>query len=187
MRFGALPARLTPARWATHGWRSGRDPGAAPAGHGDGGAAAASRDGCGDRGSAVVEFSLVAVLLLILLLSIVQVALYLHVRNEATASAAEGARYAANADVGADEGARRAGEIMARGLGTETAGRMTCVGGEVDGPGGVPLTSVRCGGALPVFFAPLGDVLPIHVGGHAVEEDQPPAGDTGADRPGGRA
>ena len=123
-----------------------------------------------DEGSAVVEFSLVSVLLLMLLLGIAQVAVYLHVRNVATASAAEGARYAANADVDPDQGAARTQDILARAIGGKTAGRLRCTGGAEDGPGGVQLSSVRCVGALPVFFAPVGDVLPLDVQGHAVEE-----------------
>jgi hypothetical protein len=124
----------------------------------------------GDDGAAVVEFSLVAILLLMLLLSIVQVAVYLHIRSVATASAAEGARYAANADVGTDEGVARTQRILARGLGDETAARLHCTGAVEPGPEGVQLSSVRCSGALPVFFAPLGDLLPLDVAGHAVEE-----------------
>jgi Flp pilus assembly protein TadG len=51
----------------------------------------------GDRGSAVVEFVLVSLLIMLLLLAVLQVAVYVHVRNVVTASAQEGARYAANA------------------------------------------------------------------------------------------
>lgn len=125
----------------------------------------------GDGGSAVVEFSLVSVLLLTLLLAIAQVAIYLHVRNVATASAAEGARHAANADVDPDEGAARARDVLARGLGGDTADRFDCTGSVEEGPGGVRLSAVRCTGALPVFFAPFGGFLPVDVTGHAVEEE----------------
>ena len=58
-----------------------------------------------DRGSAVVEFTLVGVLLTVLFLALLQLGLALHVRNTLVASAAEGARYAANADRTPDEGA----------------------------------------------------------------------------------
>jgi Flp pilus assembly protein TadG len=132
-----------------------------------------------DAGSAVVEFSLVSVLLMMLLLAVLQVAVYLYVRNIAAASAAEGARYAANANVSADAGAARAGELIARGAGERTATDLRCVGQEEDGPGGVRVSAVRCSGALPVFFAPLGRVLPLTVSAHSVEE-QPAAGQGGA-------
>jgi len=53
-----------------------------------------------DRGSAVVEFVLVAPLVLLLLLGVVQLGLAMHVRSTLTSAAAEGARVAALA--GAD-------------------------------------------------------------------------------------
>ena len=52
----------------------------------------------GERGSAVVDLRLVSVLIVALLLAVLQVAVYVHVRNVMTASSQEGARYAANAD-----------------------------------------------------------------------------------------
>ena len=73
----------------------------------------------GERGSAVVDFVLVSLLIVALLLAVLQVAVYVHVRNVVTASAQEGARYAANADVdsaagcGADGGGGRAGDVDA--------------------------------------------------------------------------
>jgi Flp pilus assembly protein TadG len=117
-----------------------------------------------------VEFCLVAVLLLMLVLGILQVAVYLHVRNVAAASAAEGARYAANADVPAAAGGDRAQTILASGLGQATASHLTCTGGLDEGPGGVTLSAVRCAGAIPVFFVPFGEALTIDVSGHSVEE-----------------
>ena len=59
----------------------------------------------GERGSAVVDFVLVSVLIVILLLAVLQVAVYVHVRNVVTASAQEGARFAAHADVDSSLGA----------------------------------------------------------------------------------
>lgn len=123
-----------------------------------------------DGGSSIVEFCLVAILLVALLLGILQVAFYLYIRNVVTASAAEGARYAANADVPVEGGAERAKSILEHGVGSGTASRLTCTGGTDEGPGGVALSFVRCTGAIPVFFVPAGDVLTIDVTGHAVEE-----------------
>ncbi len=123
-----------------------------------------------DDGSATLEFSLVAVLLLMLLLAIAQVAVYLHIRNVAVASAAEGARYAANADVPPEDGAARTRDILARAVGSGTAGRLSCEGSAEAGPDGTEVAVVRCAGALPVFFAPLGELLPLDVTGHAIEE-----------------
>jgi len=117
-----------------------------------------------------VEFSLVTVLLLMLLLGIAQVAVYLHVRNVTTASAAEGARWAANSDVPAEEGGRRAQEVLGSALGAATAERLRCGGEEQAGASGATLVRVRCSGAVPVFFAPLGDLLPVDVEARALEE-----------------
>jgi hypothetical protein len=133
-------------------------------------AGAVRRRPAGDTGSSIAEFALVSVLLVFLLLAVVQVAIYLHIRNVAVASAAEGARYAANADADPGGGAARAGDLLARGIGAETAGRLRCTGEVTDGPAGVRLSAVRCAGAIPVFFAPIGGVLPLEVTGHAVEE-----------------
>jgi Flp pilus assembly protein TadG len=126
-----------------------------------------------------VEFSLVAVLLLMLVLGILQIAVYLHVRNVAAASAAEGARYAANADVTEAAGADRAHMILASGVGQATAAHLSCSGALDEGPDGIVVSSVRCTGAIPVFFVPLGELLAIDVSGHSVEEGAvggPPGG-----------
>jgi Flp pilus assembly protein TadG len=129
----------------------------------------------GDDGNAVVEFALVSVMVLMLLLAVVQVAVYLHIRAVATASAAEGARYAANADVPTEAGGPRAADVLRRGVGAATAARLRCTAApetaapEVDPDGGA-LVGVRCAGTLPVFFAPLGGVLPVDVTGRALEE-----------------
>jgi Flp pilus assembly protein TadG len=124
-----------------------------------------------DQGSAPVEFALVAVVLLILLLGLIQVAVYLYVRNIAAASAAEGARYAANADVDPEQGAQRAQQVLRRGAGRAVAARLACTGTEETGVDGVRLSGVRCVGALPVFFAPIGGVLPVRVAARSIEED----------------
>ena len=57
---------------------------------------------------------LVSLLIVTLLLAVLQVAVYVHVRNVVTASAQEGARYAANADVPSDQGAAQTVQIVAR-------------------------------------------------------------------------
>jgi len=127
----------------------------------------------GEGGSAAVEFALVSVVLLTLLLGVLQVAVYLYVRNVVAASAAEGARYAANADVAPEQGAHRAEEIVRRGAGRSVGERVRCVGREEAGAGGLRLAAVECAGALPAFFAPIGDALPLHVTARTVEEGAP--------------
>ncbi len=123
-----------------------------------------------DDGSAVVEFALVSVLLVMLLLGVLQVGVYLHIRNVVAASAAEGARYGANTDVDEYQGGLRATDIIGKALGPRTAGRVPCSATSQAGAGGTTLVAVRCRGALPVFFAPLGKLLPLDVTARALKE-----------------
>jgi Flp pilus assembly protein TadG len=123
-----------------------------------------------DDGAAVAEFALVAVLLIFLFLAVAQVGVYLHVRNVVTASAAEGARYAANADVPAEAGGPRAAALIGTSVGPLTGAALSCRSSQVAGPAGVPVVEVDCEGAVPVFFAPLGRVIPLRTSARAVEE-----------------
>ena len=97
-----------------------------------------------DRGSAVVEFTLVGVLLTALFLALMQLGLALHVRNTLLASAAEGARFAAYA-------------------------RHVTSG--VERVDGVATVYVQVEATLPVV-AFLGPSRAIQVRGHALEEGQ---------------
>jgi Flp pilus assembly protein TadG len=122
------------------------------------------------RGSAVVDFVLVGVLVVGLLLAVLQVAVYVHLRNVVVASAQEGARYAANADVPAEAGAGRTLEVVGQATSARTAAGLTCTSQqEVDGSG-LTLVVVRCTGAVPTIFAALGGLLPLEATGRAVEE-----------------
>ncbi len=76
-----------------------------------------SRRGAGpsaprDAGSAIVEFVLVSVLVIVIALGVVQLALALHVRTVLIDSAAEGARYAARAGHDPADGATRTRELI---------------------------------------------------------------------------
>ncbi|MGY1620548.1 TadE/TadG family type IV pilus assembly protein [Geodermatophilus sp. SYSU D00691] len=128
------------------------------------------RPGGGERGSAVVDFVLVSLLVLALLLAVLQVAVYVHVRNVVTASAQEGARYAANADVDSAFGAARTVEVVARATSVQTAEGLRCTSGEEVDATGLTLVVVRCSGSVPTLFAALGNVLPLEVTGRAVKE-----------------
>ena len=141
---------------------SGRAPGREPFQHltGDG----------GERGSAVVDFVLVSVLVLTLLLAVLQVAVYVHVRNVVTASAQEGARFAANADVDSTLGAARTVETVARATSPRTAAGLTCTSGEETDATGLRVVVVRCSGSVPSLLAALGDLLPLTATGRALKE-----------------
>jgi Flp pilus assembly protein TadG len=129
-----------------------------------------SARGDGERGSAVVDFVFVSVLILALLLAVLQVAVYVHVRTVVTASAQEGARYAAVADVPSEAGAGRAVQMVARATTVRTAQGLRCTSGEEPDPTGARLVVVRCTGSVPSLFAALGNVLPLSVTGRAIKE-----------------
>jgi Flp pilus assembly protein TadG len=124
----------------------------------------------GERGSAVVDFVLVSVLIVVLLLAVLQIAVYVHVRNVVTASAQEGARYAANADVDSALGAARTVEVVAGATSERTAEGLACTSAEETDPSGLTLVVVRCSGSVPSLLADLGNLLPLEVTGRAVKE-----------------
>jgi len=127
-------------------------------------------DDDGERGAAVVDFVLVAILIVTLLLAVLQVAVYVHVRNVVTASAQEGARFAANADVDSALGADRTVEIVGRATSAQTARGLACTSAEEPDPTGLTVVVVRCAGSVPSLLAGLGNLLPLRVTGRAVKE-----------------
>ena len=124
----------------------------------------------GESGSAVVDFVFVSVLILTLLLAVLQVAVYVHVRNVVVASAQEGARYAANADVDSSTGAARTVQIVGRATSPRTAQGLACTSGEQPDPSGLTLVVVRCTGSVPSIVAALGNLLPVTATGRAIKE-----------------
>src|SRR3546814_20353305 len=80
-----------------------------------------------ERGSAVVDFVLVLVVLIPLVLGILQLAIVLHVRNPLTAAATEGARHDAVLDRGPADGAA----YTRQQIGNVIADRFAQDGGEI--------------------------------------------------------
>lgn len=119
-----------------------------------------------DDGSAVVEFTLVSVLLVTLFLAVLQVGLIIHVRNTLVASAAEGARYAANADRGLDHGVQRTQREIAESISPDFADGVTA---DYIQRNGVTLVEVRVQATFPLLGL-LGPAGSLEVVGHAVEE-----------------
>jgi hypothetical protein len=74
-----------------------------------------------ERGAAVVDFVLVGALLTMFFVSIIQLALILHVRNTLIDAAASGARYGTLADRSADDARRRTGELIGTALNADFA------------------------------------------------------------------
>lgn len=121
-----------------------------------------------DRGSAAVDFVLVGSLVTLLFLGLVQLGIDYHVRNVLAACAADGARYAANADV-ADPaaGARQANAEITQALGAGYAKAVPAPDADVDG---APVVTVAVAARLPLlaWFLPAGPT--VHVTGHALLE-----------------
>jgi Flp pilus assembly protein TadG len=121
-----------------------------------------------DGGSAVVDFTLVGILLTFLFVGLLQLGLALHVRNTLVASAAEGARYGANADRTPADGAAVTRQLIRDSLADSFADGVTSGTETVDG---VLTVVIRVEARLPVFGL-LGPPRAISVRGHAMEEGQ---------------
>jgi Flp pilus assembly protein TadG len=122
-----------------------------------------SRD---DSGAAIVDFTLVGVLLTFLFLALLQLGLALHVRNTLAASAAEGARYAANADRSPIDGAAVTRQLIRDSLADSFAAGVSSGTETVVG---VPTVYVQIDARLPLVGL-LGPARGISVRGHALEE-----------------
>ncbi|RLQ86507.1 pilus assembly protein [Mycetocola zhadangensis] len=119
-----------------------------------------------DDGSAVVEFTLVTVLLTLLTVSVLQLGLALHVRNTVTDAAAEGARFAALADNGLADGVERTRELITTAVGSDFAGDITASYGTYLGHAS---TEIRVVTTLPVIGL-LGLDKGLEVDAHAAVE-----------------
>ena len=122
-----------------------------------------------ERGSAVVDFVLVLVVLVPVFLGILQVALVLLVRNTLASAASEGARYAATLDRGPDDGAARTRDQIDGAVSGRFARDVSARTATVDGAEGVEVTVRAVVPALGIG----GPGIALEVTGHAVEE-QPP-------------
>jgi TadE-like protein len=131
-----------------------------------------AQDLTGDRGSAVVEFCLMSVLLVMLLFAVVQVAALFYVRSVAASAAADGARYAANAGVSPQAGGERASTLLGRALSPGMARRLPCAGFLIAEAGsGLGTTEVRCRGTISSVFLPIGALVTVDVSGQSLKDD----------------
>jgi hypothetical protein len=119
-----------------------------------------------ERGSAPAEFVMVGALLTVLTLSVVQLGFALHVRNTVLDSASEGARFAALADNGLDDGVARTRELIAVAIGPGYARDVTASYGSYLGH---PAAIVTVRAPLPVFGL-VGFDRGLEVTGHAAVE-----------------
>ena len=123
----------------------------------------------GERGSAVVDFVLVLVVLVPVFLGVLQVALVLLVRNTLASAASEGARYAATLDRGPADGAARTREQIDGAISGRFAQDVAAHPATVDGAPGVEVVVHATVPALGLG----GPGISFTVSGHAVEEQRP--------------
>lgn len=121
----------------------------------------------GERGAAVVDFVLVGGLLTVMALSVIQLALALHVRNTLIDAAASGARYAALADRTDADGVSRTASLITGSLHAGFAQDILVSRASVDGAAVLEVT-VRA--PLPVIGL-LGPAGMLEVRGRAVSGD----------------
>lgn len=119
-----------------------------------------------DRGSALVDFLLVSVLVTAIVLGVVQLALTLHVRTILIDSAAEGARYAALDGATLAEGAARTRWLISSTLPDAYAEHVAVARA---GYRGVQVIEVQVSAPVPVLGL-LGPSGMIDVTGRAVDE-----------------
>lgn len=119
-----------------------------------------------DRGSAVVDFVLVAALLTIVFVAVVQLAVVLHVRNTLVDCASEGARFGALADRTPADGAARTRELIGMSLSPRYAADVTATTTTIDG---LAVVQVRVRSPLPVIGL-LGPGRGLDLTGHGVQE-----------------
>jgi Flp pilus assembly protein TadG len=122
-----------------------------------------------ERGSAVVDFVLVMVLLVPLVLGVIQVGLVLHVRNTIAAAASEGARAAATLDAAPAAGVLRTRALIRAGLSQRYADDVTASYLTI---GGAPATVVHVRAKVPALGL-LGTTVVLDVEGHAIRELAP--------------
>lgn len=130
---------------------------------------AAEPYGTAERGSAVVDFVLVMLLLVPLVLGILQVGLVLHVRNTLTAAASDGARAGAPLGAVPEDAAIRTRELI-RSVLADTYAQDVRARNVLRA--GVLTVQVEVGAGVPALGL-FGPAVPLRVDGHAVKEVAP--------------
>ncbi|MGV8912967.1 MAG: TadE/TadG family type IV pilus assembly protein [Rhodoglobus sp.] len=119
-----------------------------------------------ESGSAVVEFVLVSALLTVLTLSVIQLALALHIRNTVLDAAAEGARFASLADTSLNDGVTRTRDLIATAL---SPGYATDVSATTTEHLGQPAVLITVNAPLPLLGL-IGIEKGLEVSAHAAIE-----------------
>ncbi|MGH3472260.1 MAG: TadE/TadG family type IV pilus assembly protein [Nocardioidaceae bacterium] len=121
------------------------------------------------QGSAIVDFTLVSVVLIPLVFGVLQLALIWHVKNTLTAAASEGAHYGAAYDKTALDGGRRTRAVVLDVFGADFEDRVSARDTTI---GGQPAVEVDVAARVPVL-AFWGPTIRLEVSGHAVRERLP--------------
>ncbi|HET6298139.1 MAG TPA: TadE family protein [Kribbella sp.] len=119
-----------------------------------------------ERGSAVVDFVLVSMLVVPLFLGVLQVGLFLYIRNTVTAAASEGAHYAAVLNREPADGEARTRELIGGVVRDELIDGVEAEAVDVEGQPGVRVV-------VNAHMPPLGlwgPGIDFAVEGHAIKE-----------------
>lgn len=122
--------------------------------------------GRSERGSAVVDFVMILLVLLPLFAGLLQLSLVLHVRNTLASAAAEGARRAAVVGATPDDGTAKAAEMILGTLNEKYAKDIDIEGTTV---GGVPAYKVVITAEVPALGLG-GPAIQLEVSGNAIIE-----------------
>jgi Flp pilus assembly protein TadG len=129
------------------------------------------RSGGADRGSAIVEFALVSVLLIFVLFAVLQVVILFYLHTIVASAATDGARWAGQSGTLPGAGAQRSRLLIAQGSTERVARDVRCqqrVGRDADS--GLETAVVQCAGRVRSIFLPLGSLITINVTARAVRE-----------------
>jgi TadE-like protein len=121
-------------------------------------------DRSGERGSALIEFTMMSVLLVFVLFGVLQVAALVFVRSIVASAASEGAHYAGGVGVDPGDGGARAAELIRQAFGSKAATRVHCSGRSAADPAtSVRTATVVCDGRITSIFLPIGALVELHV------------------------
>lgn len=122
-----------------------------------------------ERGSALVDFALVSVVVLPLVFAILQIALIWHVRTTLTSAASEGARFAAAFTNTPADGQQRTADVIDDTFGRRLAAHVEASRSDLAGQ---PIITVTVSAEVPVL-AFWGPTVHVQVHGHAIQEVLP--------------
>ncbi|MBA2574132.1 MAG: pilus assembly protein [Nocardioidaceae bacterium] len=121
------------------------------------------------QGSALVDFALVAVVLVPLFFGVLQLGLMWHVKTTLTSAASEGARFGAAYNRSYAEGATRTSQVIAEVFGADFHDAVTASESSIRGQ---PVVAVSVEAEVPVI-AFWGPTTTVTVESHAIKEFLP--------------